>query len=187
MRRLLRLRLVHAGAWTLATSAAVTLSWFGVHTVLSGTSYDPPRALPLQSEPTERAEPQSSSTHRPKRPSPSPSPSREPSKSPSGEGKKSPPKREPAPTPSHGRTQPARPTPSTGSVKGATVPGGRAVFDLGDGSGTLVSATPDPGWDMKVWNSPYWIRVTFSNGDTSSSVFCRWDDSTGPRIETYQG
>jgi hypothetical protein len=39
--------LVHAAAWVLATSAAATLSWFGVHTVLTGTEYDPPRTLPL--------------------------------------------------------------------------------------------------------------------------------------------
>ncbi|PBO31617.1 hypothetical protein CLM84_01480, partial [Streptomyces albidoflavus] len=43
----MRRGVLHALAWTAATGAAVTLSWFGVHTVLSGTVYDPPRALPL--------------------------------------------------------------------------------------------------------------------------------------------
>lgn len=187
MRRLLGLRLVHAGAWTLATGAAVTLSWFGVHTVLAGTAYDPPRALPLQDVPTARADPQSSSTHRPKPPSPSASPSREPSNSPEESGKKSPPERKPSPTPTRHEDPPAPPPPSTGTVKGATVPGGRAVFDLGGAAPTLVSATPDSGWDMKVWHSSHWIRVTFTNGDTSSSVFCRWDEGDRPRIETYRG
>ncbi|MFD2121473.1 hypothetical protein ACFSNO_20660 [Streptomyces cirratus] len=43
--------LLHAFAWTLATGAAVTLSWWGVHTVMSGTAYDPPRAVPLAALP----------------------------------------------------------------------------------------------------------------------------------------
>ena len=72
--------------------------------------------------------------------------------------------------------RPPRPRPDalTGSVKGTTVPGGRAVFDLGSDSATLVSATPDPGWDMRIWNGSHWIRVAFSNGSTTWSVFCRW-------------
>ncbi|NKQ29008.1 hypothetical protein HF200_32950, partial [Streptomyces galbus] len=43
----MRRGLVHVLAWSLATGAAVTLSWWGVHTVMAGTAYDPPRALPL--------------------------------------------------------------------------------------------------------------------------------------------
>ncbi|MFD8027164.1 hypothetical protein ACFV3F_00075, partial [Streptomyces sp. NPDC059717] len=39
--------LVHVLAWSVATGAAVTLSWWGVHTVMTGTAYDPPRALPI--------------------------------------------------------------------------------------------------------------------------------------------
>ncbi|WP_326808454.1 MULTISPECIES: hypothetical protein [unclassified Streptomyces] len=179
LRRLLRPRWVHAGAWTLATGAAVAISWFGVHTVLSGTSYDPPRALPVSDAPTHRADPQSSSTHRPRPRSPSPSPSRTTRK---------PGKETDGPRPSKSPTRPAPPpsTASTGTVKGTTVPGGRAVFDMGSDSATLVSATPDPGWDMRVWNDSHWIRVTFTNGDSTWSVFCRWEDSN-PRIETYNG
>ncbi|MFG3257500.1 hypothetical protein [Streptomyces sp. NPDC048172] len=69
-------------------------------------------------------------------------------------------------------------------MKGATVPGGRAVFDMGRNSATLVSATPEAGWKMRVWDSATWIRVTFTKGGSSATVFCRWDDSA-PRIETY--
>ncbi|HEY9369348.1 MAG TPA: hypothetical protein VIU94_13060, partial [Streptomyces sp.] len=43
----MRRGLVHALAWSLATGAAVTLSWWGVHTVMAGTAYDPPQALPI--------------------------------------------------------------------------------------------------------------------------------------------
>ncbi|MYR37265.1 hypothetical protein GTX14_11680 [Streptomyces sp. SID4944] len=72
--------LVHALAWSLATGAAVTLSWWGVHTVMTGTAYDPPRAVPISvgagapqriGQSTE--EPLVSSTHRA---SPSPPPRR---------------------------------------------------------------------------------------------------------------
>ncbi|MBO8194486.1 hypothetical protein ITI46_22895, partial [Streptomyces oryzae] len=73
-----------------------------------------------------------------------------------------------------------------GQVKGATVRGGRAVFDLGGDTGTLVSATPESGWAMRVWHAPGLIRVTFTDGTVSSSVFCRWDDGA-PRLETYDG
>ncbi|CAM5554755.1 hypothetical protein SCALM49S_03974 [Streptomyces californicus] len=44
----MRRGLVHVLAWTLSTGAAVTLSWWGVHTVLSGTLYDRPRAVPVR-------------------------------------------------------------------------------------------------------------------------------------------
>ncbi|MFD4842977.1 hypothetical protein ACFWP1_06675, partial [Streptomyces sp. NPDC058425] len=43
----MRRGLVLVLAWLLATGAAVTLSWWGVHTVMAGTAYDPPRAVPL--------------------------------------------------------------------------------------------------------------------------------------------
>ncbi|WP_030877873.1 hypothetical protein [Streptomyces sp. NRRL S-1868] len=186
MQRLLRPGWVHAGAWTLATGAAVTLSWFGVHTVLAGTAYDPPRALPVHDMPSPRADPQSSSTHRPKPPSPTPTPTptREQPRKPAGDEKKDR-THEAAPPPSRSPS-PSRTPPSSGSVRGATVPGGRAVFDLGSSSASLVSATPDEGWNMRIWNTPDWIRVTFTNGDTQSSVFCRWDASQ-PRIETFTG
>ncbi|MGW7516034.1 hypothetical protein ACWGJ2_10620 [Streptomyces sp. NPDC054796] len=173
--------LVHAAAWTLATGAAVTLSWFGVHTVLSGTAYDPPRALPLSEASPSQAEPRASSTHRPK-PSPSsakPSTSapRKPSKPP-GTGSSS-------KKPSTGSRSPSGAAPE-GNVEGETVAGGRAVFDMGEASASLVSATPHAGWDMRVWRADHWIRVTFTKGDTSSSVFCRWDDGP-PRLETFEG
>ena len=59
-------------AWTLATGAAVTLSWWGVHTVMTGTAYDPPRAAPRHGGRRGRAE-----ADRPDAGTPSPA-SREP-------------------------------------------------------------------------------------------------------------
>lgn len=159
-------------AWLLATGAAVTLSWWGVHTVMSGTAYDPPLAVPLATQPL------SSSTHRalPSEP-PSPSASPTPSASPS-----------PAAPSSTGRSggKPSSKPPSSphpggqgedqGKVQAYPVSGGRVVFSLGASSAELVSATPAAGWRMQVWKQDVWIRVTFTKDGREVSVFCTWHD-----------
>jgi hypothetical protein len=172
----MRRGLVHVLAWLLATGAAVTLSWWGVHTVMAGTAYDPPRALPITAaddDPTTQgSKPLASATSRPPSPSPSASPRRSATSAPT-------PARTPTPTP----------TPSaaaTGEVKGYDTDGGRAVFDLGRTSATLVSATPGTGWSMQVWKTESWIRIEFSRSTDRVSVFCTWHD--GPpqvQVETY--
>lgn len=159
----------HAGAWTLATGAAVTLSWWGVHSVMSGTAYDPPLAVPLATQPL------SSSTHRaqPPEPSTSPTPSASPSSpSPSASASasaKASAKASAPPTPRPQRTPGA-------NVKAYSVSGGRVVFDLGATAAELVSATPLSGWRMQVWKQPSWIRVTFTRDGREVSVFCTWHD-----------
>ncbi|MFF5386836.1 hypothetical protein ACFY5H_00475 [Streptomyces sp. NPDC013012] len=199
----MRRGLVHALAWSLATGAAVTLSWWGVHTVLSGTVYDPPRALPVPlwaADGTHGPDgrPLTSSTRYPGPDGPSastapetgpgggPTPSVTPSDTPSGT-----PSRRPSPT----AESPAAPPPKTGSgggsgpesgsgtnVKSYAVDGGRVAFDLGGTSAELVSATPAPGWQMQVWKQTTWIRVTFTRDGRELSVFCVWHD-TAPRVE----
>ncbi|MEW2527297.1 hypothetical protein [Streptomyces sp. NPDC047071] len=170
----MRRGLLHAGAWSLATGAAVTLSWWGVHTVMAGTAYDPPRALPLAAEHPERAV--SSSTHRPEpepgarssgpaRPPAAPEPSHEPPAS-----------RAPAP-----RTSPHT-GPAAGRVRTYPTDGGRVVFDLGGDTAALVSASPATGWSMRVWKAPAWIRVEFTSGADRVSVFCTWHDHA-PRVD----
>ncbi|MFI1754325.1 hypothetical protein [Streptomyces sp. NPDC020571] len=184
----MRRGLVHVIAWLLATGAAVTLSWWGVHTVMAGTAYDAPRALPITAADAsvrdgegDDGESLASSTSRP---SPSSSPSSgSPSPTPSGTS------REPAPAPS--RTAPsttppedsASPAPDTsGEVRSYDTDGGRAVFDLGTSSASLVSATPGTGWSMQVWKTESWIRVEFTSGADRVSVFCTWHDGP-PRVE----
>ncbi|WNF27207.1 hypothetical protein RI138_10350 [Streptomyces sp. C11-1] len=166
--------LVHTIAWSLATGAAVTLSWWGVHTVMTGTAYDPPRAVPISvgSGPPQRigqstGEPLVSSTHRAS-PSPSPSPR-------TSSGSPSPSAPDPSRTPSGTPAKPAAP-PGSGAVKSYRTDGGRVVFELGRSSAKLVSATPEPGWSMRVWTNDAWIRVNFegANGATYS-VFCTWN------------
>ncbi|MFG2332198.1 hypothetical protein ACGFMM_21530 [Streptomyces sp. NPDC048604] len=161
----MRRGLVHALAWSLATGAAVTLSWWGVHTVMAGTAYDPPLALPIPAAGS--GSPKASSTQHP----PTPAPSKTPRK-------KTPPP--PSPTPQKPTTQP--PSPDAGRVKSYTVDGGRVVFALGETSAELVSATPSAGWQMQVWKQPTWIRVTFTRDAHERSVFAVWHDSA-PRVE----
>ncbi|MET9461376.1 hypothetical protein ABZY05_41095 [Streptomyces canus] len=162
----MRRGLVHVLAWTLATGAAVTLSWWGVHTVMAGTAYDPPRALPITA---------AEATTQESKPLASPSPAKRPA-----------PSKSPAPAPS---ATSARPTPSkspsptaSGQVRSYDTDGGRAVFDLGEKSAALVSATPGTGWSMQVWKTESWIRVEFSSGADRVSVFCTWHDGP-PRVE----
>ncbi|MGW6704112.1 hypothetical protein ACWGDE_04355 [Streptomyces sp. NPDC054956] len=167
----MRRGLVHAGAWTLATGAAVTLSWWGVHTVMSGTAYDPPLAVPLATRPL------SSSTHQALPPDASPDPSASASASDSASPSASAPAK-----PSAQPSRPASAAPSkgqggaSGNVKAYSVSGGRVVFDLGASSGELVSATPAAGWRMQVWKQESWIRVTFTRDGREVSVFCTWHD-----------
>ncbi|MEU0002933.1 hypothetical protein ABZ079_01145 [Streptomyces sp. NPDC006314] len=165
----MRRGLVHVLAWLLATGAAVTLSWWGVHTVMAGTAYDPPRALPVAAADATTGKAKSAS----KAPSPSPTPSERPSS--------------PAPTSSRtpARTHspsPSASAPASGRVKAYDTDGGRAVFELGTSSATLVSATPGAGWSMQLWKTEAWIRVEFSRGADRVSVFCTWHDGP-PRVE----
>lgn len=169
----MRRGLVHVLAWSLATGAAVTLSWWGVHTVMAGTVYDRPRALPITAADatTQGSKPLASSTQSPKAPTPSKSPSPKPTGTPR------------TPTPSKPTTSAPDPSPtSSGQVKSYDTDGGRVVFDIGDVSAALVSATPGSGWSMQVWKTETWIRVEFAAGADRVSVFCTWHDGP-PRVE----
>ena len=170
----MRRGLIHVLAWSLATGAAVTLSWWGVHTVMAGTAYDPPRALPITAADatTQDARPQVSSTSRP---TPSKS-ARQPSPK-AGSGKPSATPSSPSPSRSTGSGSSA-----SGEVKSYDTEGGRAVFDLGKASATLVSATPASGWSMQVWKTETWIRIEFASGADRVSVFCTWHDSA-PKVD----
>ncbi|MFJ3302574.1 hypothetical protein ACIPSA_05555 [Streptomyces sp. NPDC086549] len=166
--------LVHVLAWSLATGAAVTLSWWGVHTVMAGTAYDPPRALPITAadSTTQASKPLASATPRPSAPSKAPS------------GKASAP-RTPAPSRTPASSPASSPPPAvSGQVKGYDTVGGRVVFDLGSTSATLVSATPGTGWSMQVWKTETWIRVEFGRGADRVTVFCTWHDGP-PHVEVY--
>ncbi|MFD6028203.1 hypothetical protein [Streptomyces griseoluteus] len=174
----MRRGLVHVLAWLLATAAATTLSWWGVHTVMAGTAYDPPRAVPITA--AEAAAHASTAPPAPPAPAPTPTPRRTSAPPSPTPARTAPP---PAATPT-----PAPPTSATpaGDVKAYDTGGGRAVFDLGPASATLVSATPGTGWSMQVWKTETWIRVEFSRSTDRVTVFCDWHD--GPPhvdVQTY--
>ncbi|WP_228991532.1 hypothetical protein [Streptomyces sp. DH8] len=195
----MRRGLVHVLAWTLATGAAVTLSWWGVHTVMSGTLYDRPRTVPVSVGPGAPPHlgqgggpPLVSSTHRP-----SPSPTGSPR---SGGARPSvsapPPARTPPPAPPRPSARTgasgaagASGSSASGEVKGYRTDGGRVVFELGRKSAKLVSATPEPGWSMQVWTNDAWIRVDFGDGGgedgTTYSVFCTWN-GTPPTVQVVE-
>ncbi|WP_328538627.1 hypothetical protein [Streptomyces sp. NBC_00344] len=164
-------RLAQALAWSLTTGAAVTLTWWGVHSVMAGTAYDPPRALPVAGSP----ELLSSSTQRPDvTRSPSPSPDEGPGRA--GATTTTPkPSRSAKPHSSPSASAPAPASAWSGDVRSYTLSGGRVVFDLGTRSAELVSASPGDGWQIQVWKQPEWIRVTFTQGDRAASVFCTWN------------
>ncbi|MGK5732075.1 hypothetical protein [Streptomyces sp. URMC 124] len=174
--------IMQALAWALATAAAMAVSWYGVRTVLAGTAYEPPRALPISGTATPAiGEPASSS-----RP---PAPSAPGTPSPSGR-QLTPPAPDPSSRGADGGTAAAQdagppPQPAPGEVKSYPVRGGRAVFDLGESSAALVSATPEEGWQMRVWKQSAWIRVDFMAGTKTTSVFVTWNGHP-PRVQTVE-
>ncbi len=180
--RTMRNGLVQLGAWAAATGAAVALSWFGVHTVLTGAAFEQPTALPLPSPasaggarptPTPSAEPAQSAG----RPDPAAPPSTAPaSAAPSKAGP--PAAAAPPAAPSTAAAVSHRPAPATSttsSVRSYPVPGGKVALDLRSDRASLVTAAPDPGWQMQVWDGPQWIRVDFTKDNQANSVFVYWN------------
>ncbi|MFF0725807.1 hypothetical protein [Streptomyces sp. NPDC004134] len=196
----MRRRLVHALAWTLATLAAVTVSWFGVRLVLDSTS-DRPHTVPLSGRAPSSPPPLvGTATERPAPPSPTPEP-----ETPSApERSQGPPERE-RPTESPEGTDAAEEGPgespgdgaadagqqdlpaasATGDVQTYPVAGGRVTFEMAADAAELVSATPDAGWQMQTWEQTTWIRVDFVADGRRTSVICTWHDGP-PRVETNE-
>ncbi|GAA1508376.1 hypothetical protein [Streptomyces synnematoformans] len=195
----MRRRFVHALAWTLATLTAVTVSWLGVRLMLDSTS-DRPHAVPLSGgapSARESSEPPSvgTATERPPRPSPTPTRTPDsPSAAAGSEGAEEPeePERTESPAGANGSraagetAQGDRPA-GSGAVDVQTFPvaGGRVTFEMAGGAAELVSATPQAGWQMQIWEQTSWIRVDFVAGDRRTSVICTWHDSA-PRVETNE-
>ncbi|MEH6373141.1 hypothetical protein V7793_02060 [Streptomyces sp. KLMMK] len=176
--------IMQALAWMLATAAAMAVSWYGVRTVLAGTAYEPPRALPISGTAAPAiGEPASSAR------TPGPPPSPAPPGTPSPSGKQLAPPAPDTSTPGSGpgsaQSPEAQSRPGSGEVKSYPVRGGRAVFDLGEKSAALVSATPEEGWQMRVWKQSAWIRVDFMAGTKTTSVFVTWNGHP-PRVQTVE-
>ncbi len=177
--------LLRVAAWVAATALAVTMSWFGVHQVLSAdVSGDAPLVIPVGPRP-------SAASRSPMVPpalsvpvsTVAPVPSRTAGIRPAGTttGVAS-----SAPAPGRGTAAPpTRPTSTVGTpdIRGYQLTGGRVVLETTPASARLVSATPESGWQVQAWQGAGWLRVDFSRSGTTSSCFVTWNGHP-PTVQT---
>ncbi|GLY74791.1 hypothetical protein Airi01_030580 [Actinoallomurus iriomotensis] len=55
------------------------------------------------------------------------------------------------------------------------VHGGKVVLSVTATTARLVSATPNPGYEMRTWHGDGWLRVDFTKGFRASSLFATWN------------
>lgn len=177
-------------AWLAVTAAAVALSWYAVRTVLRDTVFEPPRAPALAAEAVDGPAPDPSSftpagdatISATSRPAPVPAPTTK-APSPPGAPSSPPPSAPGSPVPAEGSA--AAPGTASGQVRSFEVRGGRASFTFGPDSASFIAAAPNSGWAVKVWPGDRWVRVDFTRGDRTSSIFVTWNDHA-PIAETYE-
>lgn len=73
--------------------------------------------------------------------------------------------------------------PGGGTVRSYLVPGGRVAVNPRPDSAELVSALPDPGWQLQMWTGDQWLRVDFTQADSTNSVFVTWNGHP-PDVQT---
>ncbi|WP_157963527.1 superantigen-like protein SSL4 [Actinocorallia populi] len=175
-------RIGFIAVWVATTAAGMAISWAGVGDALRGT------ALPTQDlaakVPVHEGRP----------------PASEPAGTPvpvlSAVATEAPPTRKPAPRPTPKSTpKPSseRPTPrpsappstAQGDVRTYVVKSGRVVLALSADSARLVSATPNSGFQAKVWRQDQWLRVDLTDGVKGSAVFAKWNGHA-PLVQVYE-
>lgn len=153
----MRRALTYVAAWGGATSLAVLLVWFGARPVLDTAVFGPPPARSVVVPPSA---------------APSTRPVPAPATTPPGTGRPSPGR---SARPTHSRPA-RRPTPSPAAgVRSYTLTGGQVVLSMTDTAARLVSATPISGYEVRTWHAPGWLRVDFSAGARTSSLFATWN------------
>ncbi|MFB4315957.1 hypothetical protein [Actinomadura sp. 21ATH] len=170
----MRVRTGFLAAWVATTAAGIAISWAGVGDAMRGTALATPelaaQAPVRQGRPPAGPSPEAGA---PSAPSPSPSASRTGTGSPAA------------------RSTGARPAPSasakapSGRVRTYVVKSGRVVLELSARSARLVSATPDSGFQAKVWRRDGWLRVDLTDGTHGSAVFATWKDHP-PLVQVYE-
>ncbi|MEU6410617.1 hypothetical protein [Microbispora sp. NPDC046933] len=107
----------------------------------------------------------------------------------------------PAPRPARS-TSPTEPAGSAGSAESSptarprkaaggeslhtfTLKGGRATIAVTSRDCRVVTATPNDGYEVKVWEADQWLRVAFLRDIHESSAFCTWN-ALPPRLDTYE-
>jgi len=145
-----RRALTYLAAWGGATSLAVLLVWFGARPVLDNAVFGPPPARSVVTPPSTPA------IATPPPAAGRPSPSR---------------------TAHAARSRPARRPVSSpaASVRSYTLTGGQVVLSMTDASARLVSATPASGYEVRTWHASGWLRVDFTRGGHTSSLFATWN------------
>ncbi len=193
-------------AWCGATALAVGVSWLGVRDVLRSAILDEAPLAPVVAV----AAPLPASPGVPA-PTPQGTPdggasggtSEAPSEEPPAHRSPSPPtatpvrtaRTSPAPRPARA-TRPARsaePSPTARQRKAAdgeslhtfTLKGGRATIAVTSADCRVVTATPNDGYEVKVWEADQWLRVAFLRDTHESSAFCTWN-ALPPRLDTYE-
>ena len=163
-------------AWAGATAVASAVAWLGVDSVLIPAAETPPAVLAAGAHTT----PALTITLSPPPPSAaSPAPSLTPAPPSGNPGLvpgahvKSPPA-SPSATASTSASTPPTPSP-TASLSRYETAGGVVVLAIGAHVVTLVSATPAAGYSVQNWGAPGWLRVDFSEGSTTYSVFATWN------------
>ncbi|MEV7806473.1 hypothetical protein AB0O28_26355 [Microbispora sp. NPDC088329] len=199
-------------AWCGATALAVGVSWLGVRDVLRSAILDEAPlapvvavAAPLSTSPDAPAPPATPDGEASGGPSGKPSGKPSPSDATPGHPSPSraratvtPPRTArtfPEPRPPRS-TRPAesmepslttRPREAAGgeSLHTFTLKGGRATIAVTSGDCRVVTATPNDGYEVKVWETDQWLRVAFLRDAHESSAFCTWN-ALPPRLDTYE-
>lgn len=153
--------------WAGATLLAVLLAWYGVRDVLRAAVFDRPGLIPPVGAPGRSSPPPPSSAG----PSPaattsSPAPHRSP---------------HPAPP---SRTATATAT-AAGNISSYTSRGGRVALAMTATDVRLVSATPDPGFQVAITHNTFLLRVDFTNGPHTSSIIATWYEHA-PTVQVYE-
>ncbi|GGO14604.1 hypothetical protein GCM10010116_29460 [Microbispora rosea subsp. aerata] len=78
-----------------------------------------------------------------------------------------------------------RKTSSGESLHTFTLTGGRATIAVTAKDCHVVTATPNDGYEVKVWETDQWLRVAFLQDAHESSAFCVWN-VLPPRLDTYE-
>jgi hypothetical protein len=143
--------LTYVVMWCGATALAVLLVWFGARPVLHNAVFGEPPARPVVGD------------------QPSVLPTEEPSKAPPADSST-------FATPSRSPSPSATPSPASG-VRDHTyvISGGRVVLSMTASSAHLVSATPNPDYAVRTWHSDGWLRVDFTKGETTSTLYATWN------------
>jgi hypothetical protein len=139
--------LTYVVMWCGATALAVLLVWFGARPVLHNAVFGEPPARPVVSDQPSLSPSEDASAPPPADSSTVATPSRSPSATASSSGRD--------------RTYVTR--------------GGRVVLTMTAASARLVSATPNPGYEVRTWHSDGWLRVDFTKGEATSSLFATWN------------